>query len=54
MGNHTIAERMFRLEPSVMLHAPLALRGVINDDQIPIPKIVVPRSANINNANAAE
>jgi hypothetical protein len=23
MGNHTIAERMFRLEPSVMLHAPL-------------------------------
>jgi hypothetical protein len=23
MGNHTIAERMFRHEPSVMLHAPL-------------------------------
>jgi hypothetical protein len=23
MGNHTIAERMFRYEPSVMLHAPL-------------------------------
>src|ERR1700757_5503899 len=23
MGNHTIAERMFRREPSVMLHAPL-------------------------------
>jgi hypothetical protein len=23
MGNHTIAERMFRFEPSVMLHAPL-------------------------------
>jgi hypothetical protein len=23
MGNHTIAERMFRLEPSAMLHAPL-------------------------------
>ena len=23
MGNHTIAERMFRLDPSVMLHAPL-------------------------------
>jgi uncharacterized protein (DUF302 family) len=23
MGNHTIAERMFRHDPSVMLHAPL-------------------------------
>jgi hypothetical protein len=23
MGNHTIAERMFRHNPSVMLHAPL-------------------------------
>jgi len=23
MGNHTVAERMFRHEPSVMLHAPL-------------------------------
>jgi hypothetical protein len=23
MGNHTIAERMFRFEPSVMIHAPL-------------------------------
>jgi hypothetical protein len=23
MGNHTIAERMFRFDPSVMLHAPL-------------------------------
>jgi hypothetical protein len=25
MGNHTIAERMFRHEPSVMLHAPLRI-----------------------------
>jgi hypothetical protein len=30
MGNHTIAERMFRHEPSVMLHAPL--RTVIYAD----------------------
>ena len=31
MGNHTIAERMFRHDPSVMLHAPL--RVVIYADQ---------------------
>src|SRR5258708_17522971 len=30
MGNHTIAERMFRHDPSVMLHAPL--RTLIYDD----------------------
>lgn len=30
MGNHTIAERMFRYHPDVMLHAPL--RTVITED----------------------
>jgi uncharacterized protein (DUF302 family) len=25
MGNHTVAERMFRQDPSVMLHAPLCV-----------------------------
>ncbi|MCV7419989.1 DUF302 domain-containing protein [Mycobacterium yunnanensis] len=30
MGNHTIAEQMFRSDPSVMLHAPL--RVLIYDD----------------------
>jgi len=27
MGNHTIAERMFRHDPAVMLHAPLRTRA---------------------------
>jgi hypothetical protein len=31
MGNHTIAERMYRFDPRVMLHAPL--RTLIWDDQ---------------------
>jgi hypothetical protein len=31
MGNHTIAERMFRHDPAVMLHAPL--RTVVYADQ---------------------
>ena len=32
MGNHTIAERMFRHEPSVMLHAPLRTLIYVDPD----------------------
>jgi len=32
MGNHTIAERMFRHDPSVMLHAPLRTLLYVNTD----------------------
>lgn len=39
MGNHTIAERMFRHEPSVMLHAPL--RTLIYADQDGDTKLAV-------------
>jgi hypothetical protein len=39
MGNHTIAERMFRREPSVMLHAPL--RTLIYVDQDGDTKLAV-------------
>jgi len=39
MGNHTIAERMFRHDPSVMLHAPL--RTVLYADPDGDTKLVV-------------
>jgi uncharacterized protein (DUF302 family) len=32
MGNHTIAERMFRYDPSVMLHAPLRILLYTNEN----------------------
>lgn len=32
MGNHTIAERMFRHDPAVMLHAPMAALLYADDD----------------------
>jgi uncharacterized protein (DUF302 family) len=32
MGNHTIAERMFRHDPSVMLHAPLRTLLYVDTD----------------------
>ena len=32
MGNHTIAERMFRFDPSVMLYAPLRTEIYVNSD----------------------
>lgn len=39
MGNHTIAERMFRHDPSVMLHAPL--RTVLYADADGVTKLGV-------------
>jgi Domain of unknown function DUF302 len=39
MGNHTIAERMFRHDPSAMLHAPL--RVVIHADRDGVTRFVV-------------
>jgi uncharacterized protein (DUF302 family) len=39
MGNHTIAERMFRHDPSVMLHAPL--RTVVYVDADGVTKLAV-------------
>jgi uncharacterized protein (DUF302 family) len=39
MGNHTIAERMFRHDPAVMLHAPL--RTVVYADQDGDTKLAV-------------
>lgn len=39
MGNHVIAERMFRHDPSVMLHAPL--RTVIHIDQAGATRLVL-------------
>jgi hypothetical protein len=38
-GNHTIAERMFRHDPSVMLHAPL--RTVLYVDPVGETKLAV-------------
>ena len=32
MGNHTIAERMFRFDPSVMLYAPLRTEIYVDSD----------------------
>jgi hypothetical protein len=45
MGNHTIAERMFRFDPSIMLYAPL--RKVIYVDHMARTKFAVDRPSSI-------
>jgi hypothetical protein len=45
MGNHTIAERMFRFDPTVMLHAPL--RVVICADENGDTQFVIDRPSDL-------